>query len=364
MENMSFFKSWFNPVHYKWFGKESYLSVDIGTTSIKIVEMSDQKLENYGILQTYGYLNRFNDALQTSSLKLLETETAKYLKELINRAKIKSNRVIASLPAFSGFTTLIELPMISEDETAKVIGFQARQYIPMSLSVVTLDWMKVGERVDENGVRKQQIFLIAMLNEQIEKYKKIFKLAGLKLEVLELEGISLARSLTRGIKEPSLIIDIGARSSSFSIAQNGFLKFVGQSDFAGGSLTQALSSGLGISVRRAEELKQKRGLTGIGAEQELSTLMNPLLDVIINEGERIKNNYENSYKETVRRIILTGGGARLAGVKDYIGSQFNLPAEIGNSLAKIEYPLALRPRLGDLNISLAIAIGLGIKYAK
>ncbi|MEK7590279.1 MAG: type IV pilus assembly protein PilM [Patescibacteria group bacterium] len=361
---MSFFKSWFGVAHHKWFGEKTYLGVDIGTTSIKVVEMSGKKLVNYGILQTYGYLNRFNDALQTSSLKLLETETAKYLKELISRAKIKSDEVIASLPAFSGFTTLIELPEMPESETAKAIGFQARQYIPMSLSVVTLDWMRVGERTDENGVKKQQIFLVAMLNEQIEKYKKIFKLAGLKLVALELEGISLARSLTRGLKEPALIIDIGARSSSFSIAQNGLLKFVGQSDFAGGSLTQALSSGLGISVRRAEELKQKRGLKGVGGEQELSTLMKPLLDVIINEGGRIKSNYENSYKEAVKRVILTGGGARLEGVKDYIGSQLNLPAEIGNPLAKVEYPVTLRPRLNDLNISLAIALGLGIKYAK
>ena len=66
----------------------------------------------------------------------------------------------------------------------------------------------------------------------------------------------------------------------------------------------------------------------------------------------------------MKRVILTGGGARLEGVKDYIGSQLNLPAEIGNPLAKVEYPITLRPRLNDLNISLAIALGLGIKYAK
>ena len=52
------------------------LGVDIGTTSIKVVELSKKKnnfkLVNYGILETKNYLNQPNQVIQTSSLKLVD----------------------------------------------------------------------------------------------------------------------------------------------------------------------------------------------------------------------------------------------------------------------------------------------------
>jgi type IV pilus assembly protein PilM len=258
------------------------------------------------------------------------------------------------LPAFSAFTTIVELPDIPEEEIANVIRFQAKQYIPLSLSAVTVDWEKVGERSVGGDKNIKQVFLIAMLNEQIERYKNILKLADLKLAAFEIEGLSLARALTLGVTPPVLIIDIGARSSSFSIAQDGLLKFVGQSDFAGASLTQVLSTGLGVNVKRAEDLKKH-------ITPELSTLLNPLLDVIINEARRVKNNYENTYKDPINQIVLAGGGSRLSGIANYIQERLGVPVSKGNPFQKVEYDVKLEPALDDLKISLATSIGLGLR---
>ena len=55
-------------------------------------------------------------------------------------------------------------------------------------------------------------------------------------------------------------------------------------------------------------------MKGTGGEYELSTLMFPILDVIISEARRVKSNYEIGYNEKIERIILTGGGANLLGI--------------------------------------------------
>ena len=59
------------------FSNSHILGVDIGTTSIKMVEVSKKGgglvLENYGILETLEYLKRGNAALQTSALKIAKT---------------------------------------------------------------------------------------------------------------------------------------------------------------------------------------------------------------------------------------------------------------------------------------------------
>ena len=346
-------------------GKKSYLGVDIGTTSIKMVEISkgriQPKLQNYGILESYGHLERLNDAIQTSSLKLAERQTAELLKLLLKKIKIKTFDAIASIPAFSTFITILEIPEMSEIDAAKAVPFQIRQHIPLPTSEVAIEWLKVGKKEDEKGFSKQEILVISVPNEQIRRYQNVFKLAGLKLKALEVETLGLIRALIANDPTPTLIVDIGARSTNIAVAEGGFLKHNYQTDFAGGSLTQAIASGLNINIRRAEELKKQRGLLGAGGEYELSTLTLPFLDAIINEAKRAGANYEKSQGVKVERVILTGGGANLLGIEKYFEEQINLPTVIGNPFSKVKYPPRIEPIVKELGPSFSVAIGLGIK---
>ncbi len=346
-------------------GLQSYLGVDIGTTSIKMVEIlkgrRQPKLQNYGILESYGHLERLNDAIQTSSLKIMEKETANLLKLLLDKLKIKTRQAIASIPAFSAFVSLIEMPTMSEADTAKTVSFQIRQYIPLPASEVAIEWIKVGEREDESGFTKQQIVIISVPNEQVKKYQNIFKLAGLKLRALEMESLSLIRVLIGKDPTPTLIVDIGSRSTNIAAVDQGSLKYNYQTDFAGGSLTQAIAAGININIRRAEELKKQRGLLGAGGEYELSTLTLPFLDAIINEVKRARISYEKNQERKIERVILAGGGANLLGIDKYFEEQINLPIIIGNPFSKIEYPSRIEPVVKELGPSFSVAIGLGIK---
>ncbi len=346
-------------------GPQSFLGVDLGTASIKIAEIRKNgeqiRLENYGILESLDYLERFNEVIQASSMKLSETHAATYLKILLNRVGVRSKTVVASIPAFNVFSTLVEAPHMSLSETKNFIELQAKQYVPMPLSEVAFDWVKVGERVGKDGGSTQQLLLISIPKEHVEKYQKLFKVVGLELKEIELEGMALARSLTTGVNEVSLVVDIGSRSTSLAIAEGGFLKFSGQTDFSGGSLTQSIASGLGISQRRAEDLKRQRGLMGFGGTRELSTLIEPMLDVILNEAKRVVGSFESSYQSKVQAIILAGGGANLLGIEEYVSRVMGLPVKKGNPFRGIGYSPSIEPLLKDTGPLLSVAIGLGIK---
>ncbi len=358
--NFPFSESLKNP-----FKKESYLAIDIGTASIKMVELDGSKekpvLKNYAVLETPGHLERLNDAIQTSSLKIVEQETAGLLRLLLREMNTKAGSAVASLPAFSAFTTLIDIPLMSGRETAQAIQYQAKSVIPLPLTEVVIDWLPIKEWSDEQGVKKQRLFLTAVPSEQIKRYQNIFRLAGLNLRVLEIETLSLARILTARDTTNTLIIDIGARSTAMAIAAEGLLKYSAQTDFSGGFLTQAIANGLGINTRRAEELKRRRGLLGTGGEYEISTLMLPYLDVILGEVRRVKNLYEKNYSEKVERIILSGGGANLLGLEKYITEQFKLPALKANPFNRVGYQAPAAPLVGNLGAPLAVALGLGMR---
>ncbi len=182
-------------------GGKSFLGVDIGTSSIKISEISkignSLHLTNYGILETYSYLERLNQSFQTSTLKISEEFTAPMLKLLVQKMKTKVRQANVSLSAFSVFSTLVEIPAMNDSEMKKFIDLQAQQYVPVPLQTVALDWMRVGEKMDNTGTKKSQILLVAIPRDLIIKYQNIFSFAGLKLISVEVEGMSLARVLTR-----------------------------------------------------------------------------------------------------------------------------------------------------------------------
>ncbi|MEY4731543.1 MAG: hypothetical protein RL681_489 [Candidatus Parcubacteria bacterium] len=344
-----------------------YLGVDIGTTSVKIVEVEqgDQlpRITNYALLESQASLTRANTVFQTSTLKLFEDEIAEFLRVAVNKMQPGTTEAIASMAGFSAFTTVLNLPEMTDAELKKSMAFQVRQYIPLPVSEVAIDWVKVGTYTDDQGFKYDQIFLISVPQEQIRKFQGIFKAAGLSLRALEVEGLSLARSIVGTDPTPTIIVDIGSRSTAIAVIEDGRFKFSAQSDFAGASLTTALSESLNINPLRAEEMKRERGIVGTGPNYELSTIMLPFLDAIMNEVKRVQFNYTAQFPAArpIERIVLSGGGANLLGIEKYWSEQFGLPVVKASPFARFEYPQNVEPLVGELNPMMSVALGLALR---
>lgn len=344
----------------------SYLGIDIGTTSIKVAEVRNgderPELVNYGVLESSGYLARENQALQTSSLKIFESEIVELLKTVVREMGTPTKDVVASLPLFSAFISVLDFPRMEVKEIEHAIIYQAKQYVPLPLSEVALDWLKVAEFDDEKGFFHQKILLISVPQEQIKKYQAMFTAAGLTLRALEIESLSLTR-IMGGDLTPTMIIDIGSRSTNIVFLDKGSLIWATQSDYGGASLTQALSSSLSINPLRAEELKKERGVLGTGPSYELSTIMLPFLDVILNEVKKAQFNYGEQFPSArkLERIVLSGGGANLLGIEPYVERALGFPTVHISPLSRFAYPPEMEPLVHELNPVMSIALGLGMK---
>jgi len=345
-----------------------HLAVDIGTTSIKMVEIKTggkaPRLVNYGILESSGYLARANQALQTSGLKMFEADVVHLLKTLVHEMGISAKSTIVSLPPFSAFTTILDFPQMTPKEIQQAMIYQARQYVPLPLAEVALDWFSVGEYQDEKGFTHQKIMLISVPNEQIQKYQRMFKAAGLQLKALEIESLSLARVFSDD-PTPTLVIDIGSRSTNIVFMENSRLTFAGQSDFGGASLTQALASSLSINPLRAEELKKEKGILGLGANYELSTIMLPLLDAILSEVKKVQFVYQEQLPMARKpeRVVLAGGGANLLGIEKYFERELGVPVVKAAPFTKFECPVEIGPFVPELNPVMTVGLGLSLKLA-
>lgn len=344
-----------------------YLGVDIGTTAIKVVEVRRGAqlplIVNYGIAESKSHLLRPSSVLQTSSLKMFEGQVVDFLTALLDRMQPKAREAVVSLSTFNAFTTVLDFPEMSSAELQQAIQYQARQYIPLPLSEVALDWVKVGEYRDQKGFKHEQILLISVPQEQIKRYQAIFATAGIRLRALEIETLSLVRGVIGTDKTPTLIIDIGSRSTNIVFADEGQLLFSAQSDFASTSLTQALATSLGISPVRAEDLKRERGVIATGPTRDMAAVMLPMLDVIMGEVRKALFTYESRFGHppTFERILLAGGGANLLGLESYVQSIFSVPVAKVAPFYRFEYDAHLEPLIPELNPILGTALGLTLR---
>jgi type IV pilus assembly protein PilM len=356
-----------NPLNiFKKGFSSSYLSVDIGTTSIKIVEVRPSskgpEVVNYGLLESSGYLARANQALQTSSLKIFEADIIQLLKTLVDEMHVGTKAAFASLPLFSIFTTILDFPRMVPKEIEKALVYQAKQYVPLPLEEVALDWLTAGEYQDDKGFAHQKVLLISVPHAEIKRYQRICSAAGLTLKALEIESLSLTR-LLGGDPTPTILVDIGSRSTNIIFMDQGVMTWSAQTDYASYSLTQALASSLRINPIRAEELKKEKGIVGTGPNYELSTIMLPFLDVIINEVKKSQFVYgeQLAFAKKSERIVLSGGGANLLGIEKYFEREFGIPVVKIAPFLKFGYPDGVGPFVPELGPIMGVALGLALK---
>lgn len=344
----------FNPFRAK---KETSLGVDIGTSSIKIVELQKKgggiELSNYA-----EYSSGEGSAIHSSSVRLLSSQAADIIKQLTREAHLEVREATMSIPMFSGFSTVITMPGMSDAELAQAVQYEAKKYIPLPLSEVQFEWTKLG-----NSDKAVRLLIVAVTNELINKYHEIAKLSGLTLKYLELESFSMARALTNSKQgavsgASSLIIDIGSRSSTLTVVEGAWPVFSRSMDVSGLEFSKIISSSLGIDFARAEDLKKIDGIkVGDG-------VLMPLIDSVLQEARRISDNYTKIRKLSIGEVILSGGSSSMPGFLNYVVKVLGRQTKIGDPFRDIIYPEQLRAVLKRMSPSFSVATGLALREFK
>ncbi len=334
-----------------FFGKKnSILGIDIGTSNIKIAQVTHGEkavLDTYGIVNIAYQLGGKNDETAIQQM-------AELLKSLTHRAGVTAKRCVISFPNSAVFSSVIELPQMSMKEMSTAVEFEAKKYVPLSLSEIDLSWTMVGEHAEKNG--RQKILLTAVPKQVTKNYMRVFSLAGLVPEVGEIEALALIRSLIGNTPNNCVIIDIGARSTGLNIIENGYLRLSRNLNIGGDTVTDKIAQSLNISVFRAEQFKKDFGVSG---STFIPDAIKPILNIIKNEVRQLLTIYE-SQNVRVEKVLLVGGGANLPGIVDFF-QDLRMQVELGDPLKTVAYSKELEKLLKRYELSLPIAIGLALR---
>ncbi len=345
----------------------SYLGIDMGTSSIKIVEL--KKEGGKAKLLTYG----FSESLQGTEQADVK-QISKIINQVYQQAGAVSKNAVAALPTFSVFSSIINLTGVSKKDISSAVHWEAKKVIPLPLEEMILDWRNIKKSGKDNPIRREvsknnkeikastKVLLTGAPRSLVKKYIEIFKSVQINLLSLETETFSLIRSLLGNDKATIMIVEMGANTTDISIVDYGIPILTRSIDVGGLTISKAISNNLNIGLERAEQFKYDLGISSIESrENVIPKTITETVSPIVNEIKYALNLFQNKNKKGVEKIVLSGGAALLINFANYLSKVLDMNVIIGNPWARISYPIDLKPLLDEIGPRLSIAVGLAMR---
>ncbi|MDP3970353.1 MAG: pilus assembly protein PilM [bacterium] len=364
---------------------DGIVGVDIGGSSLKMVELRNEK--GRPKLVTYGYIERPNQILKADSAEAKQ-RVVETIKEVAAKANITSKRIVAGLPSFTVFSSIITLPEMKEKELAAAVKWEAKKFVPMPIEKMILDYQiledaddtittsdasvaqttaensgdAAGAQVTTQPKKYSKILLTAAPSDLVSRYVEIFQMAGLTLESLETEAFALERALVGHDPSPVLIVDIGATTTNISVVVSSVPVINRSIDLGGQTITKTIASSLNVDPDRAEQFKRDFGLVPSGSTgNQIPKRIEFMVSSVINEIKYVMNLYHNQSSKQIEKIVLSGGSAWLPNLPQYLSQSLNNKVIIGDPWARVIYPVELKPVLQEIGPRLGVAVGLAMR---
>lgn len=302
---------------------------------------------------------------------------AELLTEILDEHKLKVEQVATAVPMREAVIRIIPIPAELDDQELRdmVLNHEAGLYLPYPREEVDLDYQKLGFFMDEDGIEKVQVLLVATRREVTDTYLDTFQLVGLKVDVLEINSFALIRTIREQLRqfapqEAAVLVDIEFDSTEIAIIVDGVPQFSRTVPIGTFQLQSALSRAMNLPTSRNTELLQgmtipntpvdgiRTGATGINPGMaallrvlgELADELRRSIDFYLNQSENLE----------VAQLLLAGPGGGIGQLDEFFTQRLSLPTTQVDPIAALslemeqDIPPVQRPGLGTV-------LGLGLR---
>src|SRR5581483_2912559 len=283
------------------------------------------------------------------------------------RLGVASNRIGVRIFELSG----IEDPR----QLDNAIRFRAQETLPIPLDEAVLDYRILSESADGNGVVTRRVLLVVAHRELVERYVVACRKAGIKLSGVDLEPFALLRALAspeEGRLEDAgiVVVSIGRDRSTLAVSDGEVCEYTRVLDWGGGALDAALARALDISPPEAEPIKRSlslneddpppAGVSEEGAEAMRAALRSELQTFTRDLLASLRYYQERPGSLGIAEIVLTGGGACLAGLPEELSRTLGVQVRLGDPLARVEPSRKAKKAAPDSRLTAAIGLGIEV----
>ncbi|MCU0567051.1 MAG: type IV pilus assembly protein PilM [Oculatellaceae cyanobacterium Prado106] len=309
---------------------------------------------------------------------------AEIIQSVLSESKLKVKHAATAIPSGRDTVTrIIPVPAELDDRelSEMVLNQEAGLYLPFPREEADVDYQKLGLFVDEDGIEKVQVLLVATRKEVTNSYIDTFQQAGLSIDIIEISSFSLIRTIRPQLRqytpqEAVALIDIQFESTEISIAVDGVPQFSRTVPIGTFQIQTALSRAMnlpptrntdllqGMSVPDSGSMDNSIGSTSkMGGTNPATAAMLRVLGELADELRRSIDFYHNQGENMeVAQLLLAGPGAAIGQLDEFFSQRLSLPATQVDPIAALslevaqEIPPAQRAGLG-------VVLGLGLREA-
>ncbi|MCB0343555.1 MAG: type IV pilus assembly protein PilM [Bdellovibrionales bacterium] len=338
---------------------EDLVSIDIGSANIKLMEIEysgdSVNLKNAAVAPSPAGAIKNNVIVRPD-------EVANAIRALVEANGISAKHVVTALPGPAVFSKKINLNRMSEKELRQNIQFEAGNYIPHKLNAVHLDY-----QVLSSTDTSMEILLVAVKNEIIESFIQTIELAGLVLEIADVDSFALENMFELDYPEDEeltvALVNVGSRYSSINILSRGVSLFTGDVSVGGRLYTDALCETLDLKPPDAE--KAKMGDIPEGMDENLiAETIDRTTEHVTAELHRQLGFFWTAAAtdKPIEKIYLCGGGSQLPGLLEELSAKTGIPVELVDTFRKVNCVQSFdKEYLKEIGPSMSVSVGLALR---
>lgn len=344
------------------FGTKNLIGLDIGTSTVKIVELEEtkgkHKLKNLGIAKIPR--ETISNGVIINADPLVQA-----IKSLTSSLKIGNKHAAVSVSGNNVIIKKISLPVMSESDLEKIISSEAEQYIPFDLDEVNIDFQILG--ANEENAELMDLMLVAAKKINIQDYLDALGTAGITAKIIDIDVFALENMFSLNYSQDEndicALVDIGANITNINIMKNGTSIFNRDALLGGNLITEEIQKELLVSYEEAEMLKTGEFIEGIDRDL-LDQTITKTVSSITREIQRTIDFFTGQTYAEISQIYLSGGTSRMLGLKEMLEEKYSGQVQFVDPFKVIKFD----PKNFDteyLNeIAPVAAIGVGLAIRK
>jgi type IV pilus assembly protein PilM len=348
----------------KLFSKKSKYSVglDIGSSLIKVVEVDHSKGDP--VLTRYGIIKLPPEAIVEGEM-MDQSLVIEGIQECLTKAGVSHRDVITAVSGRAVIVKKVVMDKMNPDDAKEAIFWEAEQHVPFDIDDVCLDFQILKEDV---GANQMEILLVAAKKDMVNAHANIVRDAGLNPVTIDVDSFAVqnAIELTRR-SEAGLVtglINIGSDVTNINIIQNNIPYFTRDLSVGSNVFIEAIQRNLGLDFEEADAM-----LSGETTIEDLERCHNTISEA----ADEISMGIERSLSflktagdaEQIDEVILSGGGARIPGLKDILSEKHDMEFRVNDAINKISRTDNLFEDAGDdlekVGPLLTVALGLALR---
>ncbi len=343
-------------------GVGDFFALDIGTNAVRVVQLAPAGSDGWNLVH-FGYAPLDEKIAAASSPEAMR-KLGEVIMTAVGQSGIKTKNVVIGLPSSKTFTTVIEVPVMPENELRNTIKYQVDQYIPMAVNEAKVDWALLGTSLHDP--KMQEVLIASTANTYAEERLEFVESLGLNVIAAEPDPLAMIRSLLpSGVADARLIIDVGEQSTDLAITFGDAPRLVRTIPTGLKSLIKAAVQNLSVQEDQARQFILKFGLAPDRLEGQVYRAIEGVLDNFAVELVKSVKFFQTRYPNNpVVGSMLSGYAAVVPGFAEYVSSKTGIQAAMANPWQRVTVAQSDQQQLMPVASQYATAVGLAQRKNK